>query len=466
MTLKLQKKRLYIALSIFISSFTAMDSYAQAPTINVPAANINAQTNFLTSNYASGTFPAVGLLTIATLKSSTAGFIASSPSGNAAIPLSAMLYKVNSVSGTAQPSDPTITLSSTAQNIHGVVISVNQTAVTSDYTVVTAGTPWLAGTYAATLAYTNVTPVAPVLTLVVPGYITVNTVAPATTTLAVTALSAFRTGGGVSAVQNFDYFSTVPTDVSLQASQSTFSFTTTLNYNAPAPAVTVNYLTATAGGTYAGAPITLSSTTNKAISVSGGAQVIATNKNSFSNTLSIAAADLKSQFVQAGTYTLPMVYTIANTSAYTIAATSATMNSSVQVTIPKLFELTIPSTTVSLNFTTAAAYGQGVTAVSSNPITLSSTVPYNVTVTGNGNFTSGSNTIPIGVMIVEGATGQTGINSTALTNTAQSLLTSANPVIDRAINLQFRIPATQTSNLLNKPAGTYSTSVTFTIVAP
>ncbi|WP_158798453.1 hypothetical protein [Pedobacter sp. L105] len=465
----MQKKRLYIVLNIFISFITAVDSYAQAPTINIPAANINAQSNFLTSNFASGNFPAVGLLTSATLRATTAGFIASSPSGNAAIPLGAMLYKVNSVSGTAQPSDPTITLSGAAQNVHAVLISLNQVAITSDYTVVTSAAAWLAGTYAATLAYQNVTPATATLTLVVPAYITTNTVAPAISTLAVTTLAAFRSGGGVSAIQNYDYYSTVPTNVTLQAGQSTFSFSTTENYNTPVPAVGANYLTATSAGTYAAvSPITLSSTINKPFSVSTGVPVVVTNKTSFSNTLSIAAADLKTQFVQAGTYTLPIVYTIAKTSSYAIAATSATMNSSIQVTVPKLSELTIPGgTTASLNFNTAASYNQGLTAAMSNPLTLSSTVPYTVTVKVSGDFTSGSNTIPASVATLERTAAETAVvNPIILSTTAQTLVGNSNPQIDRAINLQFRIPSTQTINLLNKPAGTYNTTVTFTIVAP
>ena len=469
MTLKLQKKRLYIALNILISFLTALDSYAQAPTINIPPANINAQTNFLTSNFASGSFPAVALLTIATLKATTAGFIASSPSGNTAIPLGVMLYKVNSVSGTPQPSDPTITLSSTAQNIHGVLLSINSTAVTSDYTVVTSGTAWLAGTYAATLGYQNVSPATPTLTLVVPGYITINPAAPATTTLAVTGLSAFRSGGGVSATQNYDYHSTVPTNVTLQASQSNFSFSTTDNYNAPAPTVPANYLNAASGGTYAASsPITLSPTFGKPFSVSGGIPVVATNKTSFTNTLSLTAADLKSQFFQAGTYTLPIFYTVAKTSNYTITAASATMNSSIQVTVPKLSELTIPGgTTASFNFNTAASYNQGLIAAMSNPVTLSSTVPYTVTVKVGGDFTSGSNTIPASVATLEKTAAETAaVNPVVLSTTAQTLISTSNPQIDRAINLQFRIPSTQTVNLLNKPAGTYNTTVTFTIVAP
>lgn len=129
-------------------------------------------------------------------------------------------------------------------------------------------------------------------------------------------------------------------------------------------------------------------------------------------------------------------------------------------------ELTIPASTINLSFTTAAAYNQGVTAVMSSPITVSSTVPYSVTVKTSGNFISGANSIPAGVMIVEGIPTQTGIAAVTLSTTAQNLFTSADPVIDRAINLQFRIPNTQTVNLLNKPAGTYNATVTFTIVAP
>ncbi|PIH00828.1 hypothetical protein CS542_03415 [Pedobacter sp. IW39] len=60
-------------------------------------------------------------------------------------------------------------------------------------------------------------------------------------------------------------------------------------------------------------------------------------------------------------------------------------------------------------------------------------------------------------------TGQTGIRQ-LYSASPQTIITSANPTIDRLLNLQYRIPSAQTSNLLNKTAGSYNTTITYTIV--
>lgn len=431
--------------------------------MTIPATNITSQADYTAtvSNGTSGLF--VGSITI---KSSTANFPATTTGTSAPLPLGVVHPKANSIGGISLLGSATeVTLSQTAEAIYSTLVALGLGPLTVNYRIAIAGTPWLAGTYTTPVIFTNVTPATQDLSIVVPGLITLNTLASSTTPMTVSALSAFRTGGGVSATNTFDYFSTVPTDIFLKSTGSTFSFATTQLFNST-PVVSSGKLTSLLSGPYAGSTINLS-TTDQAISTTTSVPVVVTNKNSHTNTLSISDADLKANFVQAGTYTLPVVYTIAKKStAYPTTLASGTMNSSVQLTVAKMSELTIPASTVNLSFTTAAAYNQGVTATMPNPITVSSTVPYGVTVKTSGNFISGANSIPAGVMIVEGTATQTGITPVTLSTTAQNLFTSADPVIDRAINLQFRVPSTQTVNLLNKPAGTYNATVTFTIVAP
>jgi len=433
--------------------------------VTIPETSITTQADY-TATVSNGTSSSLGALGSITIKSTTANFPATTAGTSAPLALGVVHPKVNSIGGAnLLGSASEVTLNQTAQAIYSTVLGLGGGALTVNYRIAIAGTPWLAGTYTTPVTFTNVTPLTQDLSIVVPGLITLGTQVPSTTTMAVSTLSAFRTGGGVSAPNVFDYFSTVPTDVYLKSTGSTFSFTTTQLFNS-SPIVSSDKLSSLLSGTYAGPAINLS-TTNQAVSTTTSVPVVVTNKNSHTNTLSISAADLKANFPQAGTYTLPVVYTIAKKStAYPATLTSGTMNSSVQLTVAKMSELTIPASTINLSFTTAAAYNQGVTAVMSSPITVSSTVPYSVTVKTSGNFISGANSIPAGVMIVEGIPTQTGIAAVTLSTTAQNLFTSADPVIDRAINLQFRIPNTQTVNLLNKPAGTYNATVTFTIVAP
>lgn len=458
----MQKKKLYIALNIILCCSAAIGASAQV-TVTIPAANITSQTDYSVIG-TNGTANAA-LLSSITVSSTTANLPATTSGTASPLPLTPIYIQGNTVASLALGSTSEVNLSTSPQSIAYAVIALSG-AFTVKYRMAIATTAWLAGSYSTNLTFTNVTPAVQPLTIIVPAILTLGTPVTTTSTLTVSSLAAFRTGGGVSVANTFNYQTTVPTIITLKASSNPFSFTTSQLFNST-PAVDASQLSAVLSGTNgSGSAINLS-TTDQAISIASVPVVVTNATGTLTSTLSISAANLKSSFAQAGTYTLPLVYTVAKTSAaYPATLASGTMNTSVQLTIPKLFELTIPTTTVNLNFNTAAAYAQGVTAIASNPVMASSTVPYSVTVTGNGNFTSGGNTIPIGVMIVEGATGQTGVASLPLTNAAQSLITSANPVIDRAINLQFRIPSTQTSNLLNKPAGTYSTSVTFTIVAP
>lgn len=444
--------------------FAVAGSYAQV-IVTIPAVNITGQSDY-TFTGSNGTASLLVLGGTIKIQSTTANFPATTTGTSAPLALNVVNPKVNSINGlNLLGSASEVILSQTPQAIFTAPVLTTGGALTVNYRIGIAGTAWLAGTYKTPVTFTNVSPATQDLSIVVPALLTLNTAVATPTTLTVNTLSAFRTGGGVSATNTFDYFSTVPTDVSLNSTSSTFSFSTTQLFNST-PVVPVGKLTSLLSGAYAGPAINLS-TTAQAISASSSVPVVVTNKNSLSNTLSVSATDLKANFMQAGTYTLPIVYTIAKkSSAYPLTLASITTNSSVQVTVAKMSELTIPVSTVNLSFTTATAYNQGVTTAMPNPITVSSTVPYGVTVKTSGNFISGANSIPASVMIVEGTATQTGISPVTLSTTAQSLFSSADPVIDRAINLQFRVPNTQTPNLLNKPAGTYNATVTFTIVAP
>jgi hypothetical protein len=445
--------------------FTAAGTYAQV-TVTIPAVNITGQTDYTLSAASSGTTGTLGLGGTIKVSSTTANIPATTSGTSSPLPLSVVHIRANTIGGLSLLGFTTeVNLTQGAQTTYATVLGLGGGAFTADYRMAIAGHAWLAGTYTTPITFTNLTSASPTLSITVPGFITLNTVVTTPTTMTVNTLSAFRPGGGVSATHTFDYYSTVPTDVFLKSTGSTFSFATTQLFNST-PAVPSGKLTVLLSGTYAGSAINLSAT-DQAISTTASVPVVVTNKNSHTNTLSISAADLKANFAQAGTYTLPIVYTVAKKStAYPLTLTSGTMNSSVQVTVAKMSELSIPASAVDLSFNSAAAYNQGLTAAMPNPITVSSTVPYNVTVRASGNFISGANSIPIGVLTVEGTAAQTGINPVILTATAQNLFTSADPVIDRAINLQFRVPNTQTVNLLNKPPGTYTATLTFTIVAP
>jgi hypothetical protein len=461
----LLKKRLYTSLSILFCCFVVTGVRAQV-TVTIPAINITGQTDYTLAAANSGEATSLGLFGTINVSSTTANFPAITPGTSSPLPLNVVFIKASSIgSFSLLGSSTEVNLTTSPQTTYFAALALGDGAFTANYRMAIAGNAWLAGTYSTPITYTNNHTPVQQLSIVVPAILTLNTLPVTPTTMTVNALSAFRTGGGVSATNTFDYYSTMPTDISLKAASSTFSFSTTQLFNST-PAVTADKLSSLLSGSYAGSAISLS-TLDQAISTSTSVPVIVTNKNAFSNTLSITPENLKSNFAQAGTYTLPIVYTVEKkTSAYPPTPTSVTMNSSVQVTVEKLFEINMPGSTVNFSFNSAAAYSQGLTAAIPNPAIVSSTVPYSLTVKASGDFISGANSIPAGVVTVEGTATQTGITPVQLSTTATNLFTSADPEIDRTINLQFRIPSTQTTNLLAKPTGTYTTTVIFTIVAP
>lgn len=371
---------------------------------------------------------------------------------------------VNLLSG-ANP----IILSSVSQNIYFVAVGLLSGVMLIDYTVSPLNVAWAAGSYATTLTFTgSITPPTPTLTLNVPAYITLNTLIPATTALNVNSFAIFRSVAGVSAVSGNDYFTTVPTLFSVRASSGTFTFTTTQPYNQLPAANNVNLMNGVLSGTYAGSAISLSGS-DQLLTAATGIPVIVTNKSILSSALSISGANLQSNFVQAGTYTVPVVYTVSKTaSSFPATLASQTMNSSVQVNVSNLMELIVQDPSVTLAVSSTANYQQGVTTTKPGHVKVSSTVPYNVTVKASSSVlsSSGGVQIPVGVITIEGMTGQTGVTPVVLSASPQPIITSANPTVDRLLNLQYRIPSTQTSNLLNKTAGSYNTTVTYTIVAP
>lgn len=293
------------------------------------------------------------------------------------------------------------------------------------------------------------TPATQTLIISVPSFITVTTPPPAVV-LNVASLANFRSGS-LTGTHTLDYSTSLASDIALRGNVANFSFSTsTPKIVDPSPAANLAQalITSPAGGS-----AVLLDATNKTVDTDIAVQ--ATNKRSITTQFSVSANNLKTGFAQAGTYTLPLTYTLSkNTPAYGTALT-ATTNSSLHVVVPRLLEFIVPTGSISLNVNTSSAYRDGVT-VASTPISISSTIPYSVTVKASGDFSNGSgSTIPINTLLVEGTSSETNVTAVALSTAPQNLISGASPVIDRGLNLQYRIPANQTTNLLGKVAGVY-----------
>jgi hypothetical protein len=437
-------------------------------TFTLTEAIITSQTDQALTNVASGQFSGFGLGGgDIWVKANTATIPVTSGTAGSSLPLNAARIKLNRIVGlNLGSSKPEITLSTVDQSIANAVVLSLGGAMFIDYRLVIANTAWQSGSYNVNLSFSASDATSRYISVVVPAYLTKTSNVAAAANLTVASLADFRTNG-ISINQTFSYNTSVPTDVSLKVGPGSLSFNANSLPNLGTPTLVPSALSSVLSGTYAGSQISLS-TNDQTISTTSGIPVQPGNTSgTLTNTLKVTPANLRANFLQAGSYVYPLTYTIAKTIASSPSTlTSQTMSTTATIVVPRLFEANVPSSAVNLNFSTPSNYQQGVTAPMPLPISLSSTIPYNVTVRAETNFTLNTSTIPAAAVIVEGISTQSGVNPITLSTSAQTLISPSAPVIDRSVYLQFRIPNTQTSNLLNKAAGQYSANVIFTITAP
>lgn len=438
--------------------------------INLPQANIQSGADFKqTSSVGDYSYLLIALIPSIYAMSTQGNF--SSSTSTHTVPLSVAYLKLNQIGGVNLLSSVTeaqLSSSSTLLVSSLLGITLSKGAILMDFRVATASHTWLAGSYKTGLRLTaqgilggTITPQDRDVSITVPAFIA----APATintTSLLVNDLNYFRAPAGISSNKIVSISTTVPYIPTLRTSSSQFTFSTTLPYNNP-PVSPVSDVAVSLSGVSTATAIASLSTTDQALTTSSGIAV-SSNNQTLTNTFSVSGSKLKSDFVQAGTYRVPLVYSWNGLPANPVQASG---NGTLEIVVSDLGELVANQQAVDLAFSTADHYKNGVSKDMPAHLKLSKTTPYNLYVRATSeNFSSGTNTIPLNVMRIGPMAGETGINTITLSTTAQQLIQSANPVIDRNLNIQYRIPANETHQLLNKPAGNYSTSIIFSFVAP
>jgi len=459
----LLKKKLHTALKFILCCIAAIDAHAQLPTsVTLSETVINAQTTVDINTVKVGFIIIGGDITV---KGSPGPFLnvdfPVSPSMDLGVLNVKAVYNGLIALGYATE----IQLSTDPKHIFNGLGLLGDTYV--NYRIPIAGRAWLAGKYQTTLIYSA--PLSsPLFTITVSPYLTKTSTVPLTTALLVNSFDMFRSNGISSGDIGFGYGTTLPTEVQVKA-KNTSDFTFAPSYATaevivpPASTTLKSALTTPVG-------LTKSITSNnQLISLSSGLPVVVTNKRNLNTAFSISAADLKASFKRAGIYKIPVTYTINNTNDYLGSASSTTMETSVEVTVPGMSDIKVPVSNVSLDFNNRTAYTAGVTAGITNQVKFSSTVPYNITVKSTSTaFTNtlDASTIPLSVVTIEGMSGQTGITPIVLSTLPQAIITNGTPVIDQSLNLQYRIPAAQITNIMGKTQGTYNATIVYTIVAP
>ena len=126
---------------------------------------------------------------------------------------------------------------------------------------------------------------------------------------------------------------------------------------------------------------------------------------------------------------------------------------------------------VDFNYVTAEDYNTSTTVNVPTSLKVTSTKNFDVKVKADGaNFTDGTNDIPVNVMTIKAATGGTMAGTQAiivLSDTDQDLISNAPLGSALTLDLDYTIPAAKSSSsdILGKPAGTYTQTITYTATA-
>jgi hypothetical protein len=172
-----------------------------------------------------------------------------------------------------------------------------------------------------------------------------------------------------------------------------------------------------------------------------------------------------------GTYSSTINFTVNAYDNHGNFVASGTGPASMSIFLSNLSTISVASgaSTASLNFNSASAYQNGVSLNQSAALTAFCNQAYHVTVAASQNIKNGSNSIPISNVTLDAtpSTGGTGITTpaTVLSITAQTFITSSSGSLSQNFDLLYYTSAGNTA-FLNLPAGTYTTTLTFTITSP
>lgn len=146
-------------------------------------------------------------------------------------------------------------------------------------------------------------------------------------------------------------------------------------------------------------------------------------------------------------------------------------NATLNVVLSSVQSITVNAAqkTVNLNFTTTADYTSGVSSLQTDHLAVVSTVDFDVTAIASQDLTQGVNTIPINTITLQAAAG-TGAPATASYPLATLSTATANNIIDAAdadldANFNVTYAASGGASYNNVPGGTYTTTITYTLVA-
>ncbi len=327
---------------------------------------------------------------------------------------------------------------------------------------------WKAGTYTTNLTFTtpggtlclgsSTYPAS--LSVIVNPFIVLP--APANLTLTVDNLNYFR-NTTISSSHSLPSTYTVPLGLRLKTGTASFIYSNGYP-GAPTPTTGTGNVSANVSAPVSGTGIVLS-TAYQNLSPPGGYAVPSGNNQTNTVTYSITPANLKTGFIQKGSYTTTLNYEAFDAGAIPQAA-AVQQAPTLVINVADLGELLVNNSDVTMSFNNLNDYTNGISINLNNALTVSKTTAYDVYVkAASSNLVNGSNSIPVGCISVASSTGDPAVSPVTLSATSQKIISAAAPVIDKQVGLKYSIAADKVPQVLGKPAGTYSTTLTYSFVA-
>jgi hypothetical protein len=366
---------------------------------------------------------------------------------------------------------PTVTLSTTDAVIYSSMIGlISSGPINLRYIIPQPKLfAWRAGTYIDNLMFSvgglsaaTLTPATQFVNCIVAPFIS----APATQNIAFTINSLDYYNNTILSPANYLLPVTATVNHGIRLKTNTAFFAYTNGYSgATDPLTSGNVLSAQLIS-----PVTASAiaptTTAQPLTAAGGNTVPTGNTTTNTIAYSLSKNTLRNSFLKKGTYTINLNNEIFDTNA-TVSAASQTLNNSLTVIVNDLAQLKVNNNDVNLVFATAADYKNGVYIDMPAHVILSGTSPYDVFVQASTTaLTNGSNTLPLNIIQIQPtADNPSDFTSITLSSGRQKIL-SALPVLDRQLGVRYKISAANAAQLLGKPAGTYNTVITYSLIAP
>ncbi len=234
-----------------------------------------------------------------------------------------------------------------------------------------------------------------------------------------------------------------------------FTYSNALGLSTPVNLSLTNVNTSLNSGTAAGLSFATQNLNANPIAVSAG------NNQGQSVAFSITSANLLSQFVQTGNYTVPLTLTTSDARASPIAGQAT--NSTLTVNVADMQSLVVNDAVTTITLNSIANY-QGVSQSQPNHLTVSSTSPWSLAVkTAASTLTGAGSDIPAGFITAGNTPGQTLLTAAMLSSANQTITSAQPPVIARTVGVLYSISAANAAQLISKPSDTYTTTVTYVL---